>query len=89
MPDKADRPKVPKFESEAAEAHWWDEHKQMVEASLLQAIRDGTAQRRTAQRLVREARESKNITIRMPLSDIERLRLLAEKKRHGLPTRRT
>ncbi len=66
MASKAERPKVPKFENEAEEASWWDEHKAMVEESLMQAMRDGTAQRGTAQRLVREARESKDITIRMP-----------------------
>jgi predicted DNA binding CopG/RHH family protein len=86
MPGKADRPKVPRFESEAAEALWWDENKRMIEVDLLQAMRDGTAQRGTAQRLVKESRESKNITIRMPLRDIERARLLAEKKGIGYQT---
>ena len=50
MASKAERPKVPKFENEAEEARWWDEHKAMVEESLMQAMRDGTAQRGTAQR---------------------------------------
>jgi predicted DNA binding CopG/RHH family protein len=86
MPSKADTPKVPKFETEAAEARWWDEHKSMVEASLRDAMRDGTAQRGAARRLVREARESKNITIRMPLRDIERARSLAEKRGIGYQT---
>jgi len=86
MPSKADRPKVPHFKSEAEEARWWDEHKPMVETSLRDAMRDGTAQQQTAQRLVREARESKNITIRMPLRDIERARSLAERKGIGYQT---
>ena len=72
MPTKAERPKAPKFETEAAEARWWDDHKAMVERELLKAMRDGTTQRGTAQRLVREARESKNINIRIPLVDLER-----------------
>ena len=45
MPSKSERPKVPKFKSEADEARWWDEHKAMVEENLIQAMRDGTAQR--------------------------------------------
>ena len=83
MPGKADRPKVPKFESEAEEARWWDEHQSMVSASLREAMRDGSAQHGVARRL---AGESKNITIRMPLRDIERARLLAEKKGLGYQT---
>jgi predicted DNA binding CopG/RHH family protein len=86
MPSKAERPKIPNFENEAKEARWWDDHKKMVEENLLQAMRDGTAQRGTAQRLVREARESKNITIRMPIADIERARKLSAKKGLGYQT---
>jgi len=41
---------------------------------------NGTAQRGTAQRLVRGARQSKNITIRIPNADIERARKLSAKK---------
>jgi hypothetical protein len=59
MPPKTERPKVPKFATEAEEAKWWDDHKDMVEANLIQAMRDGTARRGTARRLVREARASK------------------------------
>ena len=86
MPSKTARPKVPKFANEADEARWWDEHKKMVEENLLRAMRDGTAQRGTAQRLVREARQSKNITIRMPIADIERARKLSDKKGLGYQT---
>src|ERR1035441_3971654 len=55
----------------------------MVERNLIQAMRDGTALRGTAQRLAREARASKNVTIRMAEADLDlarqslRLRLLA------------
>jgi predicted DNA binding CopG/RHH family protein len=86
MPSKAERPKIPKFKNEADEARWWDEHKKMVEENLLQALQDGTAQRGTAQRLVGEARESKNITIRMPIADIERARKLSAKTGLGYQT---
>jgi predicted DNA binding CopG/RHH family protein len=85
--------KIPEFESEAQEARWWDEHKNLVEENLIAAMRDGTAQRGSAQlmrnsphnglapvRPVKEARASKNITIRMPLADLERARLLSARK---------
>jgi hypothetical protein len=35
IPGKADRPKVPNFDSEAAEGLWWDKNKPLMEASLL------------------------------------------------------
>ena len=74
---------IPKFESEAQEAQWWDEHRAQVEQNLSAAMQNGTAQRGSAQRMVREARESKNITIRMPLADLARARQLSARK--GLP----
>ena len=83
MPTKADRTKVPAFATEAEEAKWWDDHSEMVEDNLIQAIKDGTAQRGTARRLVREARASRNITIRMAEADLDLARKQAEEK--GLP----
>ena len=71
---------IPEFESEAQEARWWDEHKDLVEENLIAAMRDGKAQRGSAKRLVKEARASKNITIRMPLADLERARQLSARK---------
>ena len=78
--------KVPKFATEAEEARWWDSKAGEVETRLLAALQAGTARRGTAQRLTREARESKNITIRMPVSEIERARALAGKKGIGYQT---
>lgn len=86
MPSKAERPKVPKFKTEAEEAEWWDARMDMVGEELLKAMKDGTARRGTAQLLVKEARLSRNITIRMPISDIERAQKLAEKKGIGYQT---
>jgi len=45
MQTKADRNKVPAFATEAEEAKWWDDHKEMVEENLIQAIRDRTTRR--------------------------------------------
>ena len=86
MPTKAERPKAPKFETQAQEAKWWDDHRAMVETELVKAMRDGTAQRGTAQRLVREARDLKDITIRIPVADIARARRLSAKKGLGYQT---
>ena len=86
MPGKADRPKVPKFDSEAEEAKWWDDNRDMAEGELLKAMRDGTVQRGAAQRLGRQSRTSKNITIRIPVDDIERTRRLADRKGLGYQT---
>jgi predicted DNA binding CopG/RHH family protein len=72
--------KIPEFESETQEASWWDEHKDMVEENLIAAMREGTAEKGNAQRLAKEARVSKNITIRMPLADLERARQLSARK---------
>jgi predicted DNA binding CopG/RHH family protein len=86
MPTKADRMKVPKFATEAEEAKWWDEHMDVVEEDLIAAMNDGTAQRNTAARLVKEARKSRTITIRLPNADIELARRLAEQKGLGYQT---
>ncbi len=86
MDKKKKRMKVPKFATEAEEARWWDRNARSVEKELFDALRSGTVQRGTALRLVREARESKNITIRMPVVEIERARTLADKKGIGYQT---
>ena len=83
MPAKAERLRVPEFASEAEEAKWWDDHKAMVEDNLIHAMRDGTARQGTARRLAREARISKNITIRVAEADLELARKQAEAR--GLP----
>ena len=80
MQTKADRPKAPAFDTEAEEAKWWDDHKDMVERNLIEAMRDGTAVRGTAQRLTREARASRNVTIRMAEADLDLARQQAAEK---------
>ena len=69
--DNSEKLNPPGFESEAAEAEWWYENRDRVEANLAEAIESGTAQR-----LVKDARLSKNITIRLSLEDLERARRL-------------
>ena len=77
---------VPRFTTEAEEAQWWYDHRDVVEANLSEALRNGTANYGTAQRVMREIRESKNITIRMPLNDLDRARKLSKKKGLGYQT---
>ena len=74
---------VPKFATEREEAKWWDDHRDVVEANLSEALRNGTTNHGTAARVLREAREAKNITIRMPLNDLDRARKLSKKKGLG------
>ena len=78
--------KVPKFATEAEEAKWWDDHMDVVQANFLEGLENGTLKTGAMKRLTSEARQSKNIIIRMPLNDIERARLLAERKGIGYQT---
>lgn len=71
---------VPKFPTEGAEAEWWDSHMDVVEGNLVEAIQEGTASRGTAQRVLREARELKSVTIQMPKADVNRAQRLSAKK---------
>ncbi|HWE50417.1 MAG TPA: hypothetical protein VG273_11530 [Bryobacteraceae bacterium] len=77
---KKDEMNIPEFTSEAQEAQWWDEHRGKIESRLLGAMRSGTVQRNAATRLAGEARASRNITIRMPLADLERARQLSARR---------
>jgi len=71
---------VPKFKSEKQEAKWWDENRKKIEQNLLNAVGSGSARRGTAVKPTQLARASKNITIRLPIDDINRARRLSEKK---------
>ena len=77
---------VPKFSTEAEEAKWWDRHLDVVGSNLVEAIRTGTAKHGGPSRVIQERRESKNITIRVAIADIERARVLAAKKGIGYQT---
>ena len=78
--------KVPKFATEAQEAAWWDARMNTVEANLLEAIKTGGAHKGGPRRVIQERRQSKNITIRIAIADIERARALAAKKGIGYQT---
>ena len=71
---------APKFQNEYEEAKWWDDHADVVDANLLEAIENGTAHRGGPARILQERRESKEITIRVPIADLDRAREQAQKK---------
>jgi hypothetical protein len=45
---------VPKFDTEAEEARWWDEHMDIVEENLVEAMDSGTAKRGGPRRVLEE-----------------------------------
>lgn len=77
---------LPKFSSETAEAKWWDSHHELVERALVQAIKKGQTKQGMALKLTRTVRKARNITIRMPEDDINRLQRLADRKGVGYQT---
>ena len=66
---------IPKFRSEKEEAKWWDAHPEVATRLLRKALQQGTVQRRLG--------ESRIVTMRIPLRDLEAARELADRK--GLP----
>ena len=78
--------KVPRFRTETEEAKWWDDHMDLVAANLIEGIKLGSAQRGGPLRVIQERRQSKNITIRVALADIERARTLAAQRGIGYQT---
>ena len=69
---------VPKFKSERQEAQWWDAHPEVVTALFLKAKKEGRLER-----LPRIRGATKSVTIRMPITDLETAREIADKR--GLP----
>ena len=74
---------VPKFETEAEEAQWWYKNRGEVEDALIKAIDNGTIESGVAQRLTREARATRNVTLRLAEADLHLARRQAEQR--GLP----
>jgi predicted DNA binding CopG/RHH family protein len=64
---------APRFQSEAEEAGWWDSHQDLVADLLLKHGR-------------RAAIPSKSVTVRLPVTDIDKARQLADAKGMGYQT---
>jgi hypothetical protein len=75
---------VPKFESDEKEAQWWYDHKDVVEHNLSEALRNGTANRGTMQRVLRQARDSESIALSP--ADLERAKKLSRRKKVDFQT---
>jgi predicted DNA binding CopG/RHH family protein len=75
---------IPKFSSEAEEAKWWDAHRSEIEAEIRQRMK----QKRplTLASLLRGAKSSQPITLRIPKEDLETARRLAAQKGLGYQT---
>ncbi len=63
----------PDFLSEAEEAEWWDRHQDLIADLLLKHGRRGAV-------------PTKSVSVRLPVTDIERARKLAEKRGVGYQT---
>jgi hypothetical protein len=75
---------VLKFESDDEEAQWWYDHRDIVEHNLSEALRNGTGNRGTLQRVLRQVRESKSIAL--PPADLERAEKLSRQKKVDFQT---
>ncbi|MFN0168035.1 MAG: hypothetical protein ACKV22_16545 [Bryobacteraceae bacterium] len=75
---------VPKFETEAEEARWWDEHMDSVEENLVEAIETGTARRGGPRRILEERQKARaSITVPVTPEDLSAIHDLAQ--REGKP----
>jgi predicted DNA binding CopG/RHH family protein len=71
---KAKKAKVavdtPRFRSEAEEAEWWDQHQELIADLLVKHGRRGAV-------------PTKNISVRLPVTDLARARKIAERRGVG------
>ena len=73
---------IPKFATEAEEAEWWDENRDMVSRDFQEAEREDDLKKLTVERL-RERLAARPVTIRLAETDLQLARKQAERK--GLP----
>lgn len=73
--------KQPRFKTEAEEAKWWSDNQELIAGRFEQAKAAGKLGKGTVARIAQErGGTSPTITIRLPESDLERARNLAEKR---------
>jgi predicted DNA binding CopG/RHH family protein len=75
---------IPKFSSEAKEAAWWDAHRSEIEAEIRQRVKQKSPL--TLGKLLRGAKPSQPVTLRIPKEDLETARRLAAQKGLGYQT---
>jgi predicted DNA binding CopG/RHH family protein len=74
--------KVPKFKSEKEEADWWYRNRRKVEVELSKVKGNGL----TVAQIVERETQTKAISIRLPIGDIERAKEQAKAKGIGYQT---
>jgi predicted DNA binding CopG/RHH family protein len=75
---------IPKFSSEAEEAAWWDTHRSEIEAEIRRRMKQKKPL--TLHHLLRRAKPSQPVTLRLPEEDLEMARRLAARKGLGYQT---
>lgn len=57
--ERAGRPKVPKFATEAEEAQWWYDNREMVDREMIKAMKNGTVGRNFKERIQERIAEAR------------------------------
>ena len=81
--DLADQ--IPEFKSEGEEARWWDEHPDFLAGLFSEAKTKGALRRLSQTNVLARVEQSRNVTIKLPASDLERARVLAGQERRTVP----
>jgi predicted DNA binding CopG/RHH family protein len=81
---KAKQMVIPKFSNEAEEAEWWDAHRSEIEADI--RLRMKQKEPLTLGNLIRGARITRPVTLRIPTEDLEAARRLAAQQGLGYQT---
>jgi predicted DNA binding CopG/RHH family protein len=71
---------IPRFRTEAEEARWWDKQGSRIARDVEEAVHAGQDVSTVPPALARAAAASRNITIRLPLDDLEKARRLAQRR---------
>ena len=71
---------IPRFKTEAEEARWWDKQGSRIARDFETAARAGQDVTAVPPGLARATAAARNITIRIPLDDLEKARRLAERR---------
>jgi predicted DNA binding CopG/RHH family protein len=75
---------IPKFSSETEEAAWWDRHRSEIEAEIRRRMKQKKPL--TLDHLLRGAKTSQPVTLRIAKEDLETARRLAARKGLGYQT---
>ena len=80
------RLRVPKFQSEAEEADWWDAHPEVILNAVERAYGKKAVERFLEGGPTPKRPPTKTVTIRLPVEDVARARRLAARKGLGYQT---